>query len=97
MPQKFEGTRIEPPVSVPSASGAIPVASATAEPPLDPPDMRSGAHGLWALPIKKLTELIPHANSWVWALPIRIPPASRTLRTAAASRSGTWSANIGEP
>ena len=34
--------RIEPPVSVPRASGTMPAASATAEPPLEPPDTRAG-------------------------------------------------------
>src|SRR6266849_5983438 len=36
------GTRPEPAVSVPSASGTSPAATATAEPELDPPGMRSG-------------------------------------------------------
>ena len=40
------GWRIEPPVSVPSASGASHAATAAAEPPLEPPGMRSRSHGL---------------------------------------------------
>ena len=38
------GTRPEPAVSVPSASGTSPAATATAEPELDPPGMRSPSH-----------------------------------------------------
>ena len=37
MPQKEAGMRIEQPKSVPCASGTIPVATATAEPPDEPP------------------------------------------------------------
>ena len=97
VPQKLEGTRIEPPVSLPMASGTMPVASATAEPPLDPPEMRSGAQGLRLVPIASLTEVIPHANSCVWVLPTKIAPAPRARRTASASASGTCAENIGDP
>jgi hypothetical protein len=45
-PQADAGIRIEPPASVPCASGAIPAATAAAEPPLEPPGERSSAHGL---------------------------------------------------
>jgi hypothetical protein len=45
MPQNAAGTRIDPPVSLPRASGAWKLASATAEPPLEPPDTRSVSHG----------------------------------------------------
>ena len=46
MPHRLAGWRIEPPVSVPSASGASPAATAAAEPPLEPPGMRSRSQGL---------------------------------------------------
>ena len=42
--------RIEPPVSVPSAASARPAASAAAEPPLEPPDVRPGAAGFGTVP-----------------------------------------------
>src|SRR5918997_366245 len=41
MPQKAAGLRREPPVSEPEQSGAMPVASATAEPPDEPPAART--------------------------------------------------------
>jgi hypothetical protein len=44
-PHSDEGTLIEPPVSVPSDIGTIPVATATAEPPLEPPDILEISHG----------------------------------------------------
>ena len=43
------GIRIEPPVSVPIDAMAMPVATAMAEPLLDPPALRSGAWGLRAV------------------------------------------------
>src|SRR5436190_470749 len=43
--QKLAGLRRDPPVSVPSASGVIPHASATAEPPLLPPHVFVRSHG----------------------------------------------------
>jgi hypothetical protein len=50
VPQKEDGTLIEPAVSVPIVNGTLRVATAAAEPPLDPPVSRSGAHGLWVGP-----------------------------------------------
>ncbi len=44
------GTRPEPAVSVPSAMGTRPAATATAEPELEPPGMRSGARALRGTP-----------------------------------------------
>ena len=46
VPDSADGMRSEPAVSVPVASGIMPAASAAAEPPLDPPGVRSSAHGL---------------------------------------------------
>ena len=45
-PQNAAGIRIEPPPSVPSASGPQPLATATAAPPLEPPGVSAGFHGL---------------------------------------------------
>src|ERR1700709_183727 len=44
------GTRPEPAVSVPSASGTSPAETATADPELDPPGMRSPRMGLFGMP-----------------------------------------------
>ena len=41
--QKLAGLRSEPPVSLPSAIGTIPHASATAAPPLEPPHVLVGS------------------------------------------------------
>ena len=49
-PQAAAGMRIDPPVSVPSASGTMPAARAAALPLLEPPATRSGATGLTVSP-----------------------------------------------
>ncbi len=49
-PHSAEGTRTEPPVSVPSAPAHSPAATAAADPPLDPPGLRSRFQGLRAGP-----------------------------------------------
>ena len=41
---------MEPPVSVPRAIGAIPAATAAAEPPDEPPGVLSRSHGLLTFP-----------------------------------------------
>ena len=46
MPHSDEGTRIEPLVSDPSVIGTCPAATAAAEPPEEPPEMRVGSCGL---------------------------------------------------
>src|SRR5262245_25754716 len=50
IPHRLAGCLIDPPVSEPSASGAIPAATATADPPLEPPGMRSVSQGFRAGP-----------------------------------------------
>lgn len=49
-PQSLAGTRVEPPVSVPSATSTRPAATALAEPLDEPPQTRSGARALTGVP-----------------------------------------------
>ncbi len=97
MPQNEAGMRIEPPPSVPTASGARPAATAAPAPPDEPPGVSSAFHGLRVMPPRGLsvTPLCP--SSGVVVLPIRIAPAPFRRSTATASSSGTWSANRREP
>ena len=68
------------------------LASATAEPPLEPPEIAVRAPtGCGSCPCTWLTEVMPQANSWVCVLPTRIAPAARARRSASASAAGTWS------
>ena len=75
-PQKAAGVRSEPPVSEPWASGPIPVASATAAPPLEPPQVSAGFHGLRVAPNTALKVLPPAPNSGVLVLPTTMAPAA---------------------
>ena len=50
MPQKWAGTRKEPPISEPSDKGPKPAASAADDPPDEPPGVRVLSHGLWVAP-----------------------------------------------
>ena len=50
IPQQCAGLRSEPPTSLPSPSGLIPDASADASPPLEPPAVTFGSHGLRVSP-----------------------------------------------
>src|SRR5699024_251298 len=58
-PQSAAGTRTEPAVSVPIASGTIPRATAAAEPELDPPAILAGSCGLVTTPKAPASPLIP--------------------------------------
>ena len=85
MPQKAAGWRIDPPVSEPSAAGARRAATAAAEPPLDPPGVRSAAHGLRVGPKAEFSVDEPIANSSQLVLPSTTAPAARSRATAVAS------------
>jgi hypothetical protein len=50
IPQQWAGQRIEPPRSVASSKAAIPVATAVAAPPDDPPGERDRSQGLPLVP-----------------------------------------------
>ena len=82
------GRRIEPPPSVPKAMAHSPAATAAAAPPLDPPGVRAGFHGLRVTPNTGLSVKPLSENSGVLVLPISTAPAARSLATGASSWSG---------
>ncbi len=75
-PQHAAGMRIEPPPSLACAAGTIPLATAAAEPPLDPPEIRSVFHGLRVGPYAagSVVGMIP--SSGVFVRPRMMNPAS---------------------
>ena len=81
---------MDPPVSVPSAMRTQREATAAADPPDEPPVMRSGANGLWAGPHAEIRLVVPNASSCWLHFPTRTAPASRSLLTTSASRSATF-------
>ena len=88
-PQQEAGIRTEPPSSVPSATGHMPLATAAADPPLEPPGDSVISHGLRHAPFNSdsVTESPP--NSGVLVFPTRMKPAARRRRITAASSEGT--------
>src|SRR5262249_10792570 len=89
-PQNDAGRRNEPPRSVPWASGPKPVASTTAPPPVEPPGVSAGFHGLRGTPKTTFDVLVPAPNSGVFVLPSTIAPAALSRVTTSASSLGTW-------
>src|SRR5207247_10328434 len=96
-PQNAAGIRSEPPRSEPWARGPRPVASATAAPPLDPPHVSAGFHGLRVGPKTALKVFAPAPNSGVLVLPRTIAPAAFNRSTTRASSAGTRCSKIFEP
>ncbi len=97
MPQSEAGMRIDPPVSLPIVPNASPATSAAPLPPLEPPGMRSGAHGFRVGPKCGLFVVTPKAHSWRFVLPTFTAPAANRLAATAESAGGTFIANSFEP
>ena len=84
-PQNEAGCRIDPPVSEPRETTAVPWATTAADPPLDPPGTRSGATGLRTGPNAEFSFDDPMANSSQLVFPMMTPPACSRRITAVAS------------
>ena len=97
MPQAPAGLRKEPPISLPSPTALMPVASAAASPPLDPPAVRSRFHGLRVRPCRLLSVCTRSAMSGRLVRPIGMAPAARILSTTGASKGTTAPASAGTP
>ena len=91
------GCRIEPPVSVPMASGAWYEASAAAEPPPEPPGIRVRSHGLPVGPYALFSVEEPIANSSMLVLPRITTSAAFSRWVTVASYGGIQPSRILEP
>src|SRR5437868_5795837 len=89
--------RTDPPPSVPSASGPNPAATCAPAPPLLPPGVRLGFHGLRLGPKTRLSVVPRQPSSGVFVLPRITAPAALIRATTGASASGTKSAYSNEP
>src|SRR5215510_5601714 len=78
MPQNAAGIRIDPPASVPTASGQIPANTAAALPPLLPPGVRSTSHGLRVVPVRGESVTGFQPNSGVVVFPKNTAPSLRS-------------------
>ena len=87
-PLQAAGMRVEPPPSVATASGAMPLA-ATAAPPLEPPQVRAALQALRVRPNSGESVRHLEPNSGVVVLPIRMAPCARRRATETASCAGT--------
>jgi hypothetical protein len=97
MPQALAGLRNEPPMSLPSPTGLMPLARAAASPPLEPPAVRPGCHGLRVIPWSELTVWMRSAMSGKLVRPMGIAPAARIRSTAGASKGTAVCASAGTP
>src|SRR5688572_23145798 len=75
----------------------IPPATAPADPPDDPPGTRVGSIGFSAGPYALFSAEEPLTNSSMLDLAMITAPASRSLRTAVASKGDRYSTRIFEP
>ncbi len=97
-PVKLHGMRIEPPPSVPTASGAMPEATAAAAPPEEPPGVLAGFQGLRVMPVSALSVTPFQPNSGVVVLPTMTAPCSRRRAVAGASSfHGPFGSTVFEP
>ena len=94
VPVTAAGWRIDPPVSVPMASGAWNDATADEDPPPEPPGMRSRSQGLRLGPYAECSVDEPMANSSMLVLPRIGKRAWRSLVTTVASYGGIQPARI---
>ena len=82
---------------MPKAIGAIPAATAAADPPDEPPGVLKISHGFLTSPKKLVSLDEPIANSSIFVLPKRLTPLSFNFLTTVASYGGIKSSNIFEP
>src|SRR6202043_3560352 len=89
IPQKCDGTRIDPPPSLPTPPIEQPAPIAAASPPLDPPADRESSHGLLVLPDSVLSVSYAIKNSGTFVFPTKIAPAALSRDTSTASSPAT--------
>src|SRR3954462_81595 len=98
MPQNDDGTRIDPFVSEPSASGTSPPPTAAPEPPEEPPVMRLGSGGVGEGPSCTFSPVKSYAYSPMLNAPTSTAPcASRRVINVASHAAGARSRLILEP
>ena len=96
-PQHDAGIRIDPPVSPPSATEAIPAATAAPLPPLEPPGVMPSRHGFWVGGNIVFVVPIEAASSGRFVLPRIAIPEDRARATDTASTSAIRSRHDGVP
>ena len=95
-PQKADGWRIDPPVSLPRAQGTIPAATAAAEPPDEPPGTVFKFHGFFVFLNADVSVEPPIANSSIFNFPRFIKPSLFNFSITVASYGETKFSSIFE-
>ena len=90
-PQHAAGILIDPPPSLACAIGTSRAATAAADPPLEPPGVRSSAQGLCVGPNRRGSVVGRMPNSGVFVLPRTISPACSNRATSSLCSEGTYS------
>src|SRR6516164_1095355 len=90
------GPRMDPPPSLPVAIGSRPPATAAAEPPEDPPGVRSWFHGLRVVPCTTVDVQLMPPNSGAVVCAARIAPLVRNRSTDVSSTSASRSLKSSE-
>src|SRR4051794_13534186 len=88
-PSHVPGSRMEPPMSVPTCSGPYPPAAAAPAPELEPPVVQAGFQGLRVMPCRLETPDDSIPQSGMTVDPRTTPPDSRSRAVTGASMSGT--------
>ena len=98
-PFHADGSRTEPPVSVPMAQGTQRAATLTPDPELLPPGARwtARSHGFHGVPMCVFVPHEPIANSTVRVLPMTMRPASMSRRASVAVIGETRDSQTFEP
>jgi hypothetical protein len=97
IPVHWAGIRTEPAMSLPSPSGDMPVASATASPPDEPPGVSAGFHGFTVAPCNALSVWKRNAKSGRLVRATGMAPAERMRATKTASAGATLSRKAATP
>src|SRR3954465_2655302 len=83
-PHNAAGWRMDPPVSEPSVARHSSAATAAADPPEEPPGIRSRSQGLRVVKKPEFSVELPIANSSMFNRPKIIAPASFNFSTTVA-------------
>src|SRR5260370_804962 len=88
-PHALDGMRMDPPPSLPCATATMPLATAAADPPEEPPAERPGSQGLRAAGKLRASVLTVVPISRTLVRPCRTKPAARTAAVALDSPSAS--------
>src|SRR5450432_2004051 len=83
-PHSLAGMRIDPPPSLACATATMPLATAAADPPLEPPVVREVSHGFRVTPYASGSVVGTSPSSGVFVRPTQMKPASRYFRASAS-------------